>query len=322
MELELKKITLTLKVPWRLSRGESLVKENFVVTLKDEGLIAQSEVAPNRRYGETVEIIEGQFVQFQQASGSFLEKLDRLALRPALRFALESAYLNLQAQEKNISLSDLLALPATDSGIETFFSIPIMPIEEIKDYLASLNRFKRLKIKVNKECATAMACEVHRLRPDALLCVDGNEAWECVESYQEFERSVAHIPLAFVEEPFPSHRKDLYQKLYPHSRFCLMADESILAEDNLDELKTMFHAVNIKLMKTGSLIKARDLLVRARSLGFKTMMGCMIETGLGISYALHFASLLDWADLDGFLLIADNPFPLVQEREGVISFKE
>lgn len=321
MELEISSIKLDLSVPWKLSRNESLFKNNFIITLKDAGLVASSEVAPNIRYGETPEIILQEFESFKNLPSSYLERLDARAWKHSLRFALESAYLNLEAQKKKLSLATLLNLKGPFE-IETCFSVPIMEIADVESYVKKLSRFKSLKIKVNKDCALDLVREVHRCAPNALLRIDGNEAWDNLEDYLEFERAVAGFAIEFIEQPFAASRKDLYRSLYPQTQFCIMADESIEDVDNLDELKTMFHAVNVKLMKTGSLIKGRDLLIRARALGLKTMVGCMIESGLGISYALYLSELVDWADLDGFLLIKNNPFPIIEEVDGIVRFKE
>jgi L-alanine-DL-glutamate epimerase-like enolase superfamily enzyme len=194
-----------------------------------------------------------------------------------------------------------------------------MDPSEVEKYLADYQRFPSLKIKVNQECAWDLVKEVARCAPGKTLRVDGNEAWTDLSEYLKFEERLKWLPIEFIEQPFPAARKDMYRDLHPRTPYVVMADESIEDTDNLAELATMFRAVNIKLMKTGSLIKGRDFLIRARSMGLKTMVGCMVETGLGISYALHLAPWMDWADLDGFLLLKENPFPLVKEEEGIIS---
>ena len=319
MDLAISSLKLDLSVPWKLSRNESLFKNNFIITLRELGFITQSEVAPNIRYGETPEIIISEFEEFKTLPGSFLERLDARSWKHSLRFALESVWLNLEAQKKGISLAQHLSLKGPFE-VETCFSVPIMEVADVKAYVEKLSRFKSLKIKVNSTCATELVKEVHHYAPHANLRIDGNEAWNDLEEYLRFEETVSHLPVEFIEQPFPAARKDLYLALFSETKFCIMADESIEDRDNLDELITMFHAVNVKLMKTGSLMKARDFLIRARSLGLKTMIGCMIESGLGISYALYLSELVDWADLDGFLLIKNNPFPLVEEKEGIVRF--
>lgn len=319
MELNIERIQLPLNVVWKISRNASSEKTNLIVTLSDNGLVAQSEVAPNVRYGESPENIEAEFAEFRKlATNNYLTALNAKDWKHSLRFALESAYHSLAAQKKNQTLKEYLGAPGVLS-VPTSMSIPIMEVSEIENYLKPLSRFQSLKIKVNQDCAWEMVKEVARVAPQKKLRIDGNEGWTDLGAYLSFEEKIKNLPVEFIEQPFPAQLKEMYRELHPRTKQIIMADESIEDSDNLDELQSMFRAVNIKLMKTGSLIKGRDFLIRARSLGFKTMVGCMIETGLGISYALHLAPWMDWADLDGFLLLKKDPFPLVKEQEGIVT---
>ena len=319
MELALDEIVLPLNVVWKISRNASTEKRNFVVTLRDGDFVAQSEIASNTRYGETHELIRQEFHEFRGlAQAGYQEALGARNWKHSLRFALESAYLKLQAQRANQTLAEFIGA-AGKLSIATSMSVPIMDPAEIADYLKPYQRFASLKVKVGQDNAWDMVREVARCAHGKSLRIDGNEAWHDLSAYLAFEEKLKGLPIEFIEQPFPAERKDMYRELHPRTPYVVMADESIEDVDNLAELTTMFRAVNIKLMKTGSLLKGRDFLIKARSLGLKTMVGCMVETGLGISYAVHLAPWMDWADLDGFLLLKENPFPLVEEREGVVS---
>lgn len=319
MELAIERVQLPLNVVWKISRNASTEKINLIVTLRDGALVAQSEVAPNVRYGETPAIIEAEFAEFQKlASIDYQKALDARAWKHSLRFALESAFVHLEAKKKKQSLQDYLGARGK-LHVATSMSIPIMDPSEVEAYLAPLTRFSSLKIKVNQDCAWDLVKEVARLAPNKKLRIDGNEGWTDMASYLAFEAKLKGLPVEFIEQPFPAAEKEMYRELHPKTPYIIMADESIEDHDNLVELQSMFRAVNIKLMKTGSLLKGRDFLIRARQLGFKTMVGCMVETGLGISYALHLAPWMDWADLDGFLLLKNDPYPLVKETKGVVS---
>jgi L-alanine-DL-glutamate epimerase-like enolase superfamily enzyme len=125
--------------------------------------------------------------------------------------------------------------------------------------------------------------------------------------------------IELIEQPFPSSMQEEYKELKKHSKYKLLADESIEDVGDFSDLSSQFHAVNIKLMKTGSLIKARDLLLEAKRHQLTAMMGCMIETTIGISYGMLFGGLVEYVDLDGFLLIKDEPFKLVTENDGVLN---
>lgn len=317
MNISLEKIHLPLKVNWKLSRNETTFKENFIVVLEDNGKTFRSEIAPNIRYDETHESILKQFESWKSTTDFSLESLGN-NLHHSLRFGLESVLLSYQASLEGKTLSEYLGLSPWVKK-ETSFSMPIIPVNEIQEYLEKVRRFRHLKIKVNAETARDMLLEVSKYT-DAKLRVDGNEAWKDFDEFMRFQEQVSHLNIEMMEQPFPSNCVEEYKKLKPLSYFELLADESIEDVGDFNELSLQFHSINIKLMKTGSLIRARDLIEEAKKFKMKTMLGCMIETSIGISYGMLFSGMVDYLDLDGYLLIKDEPFHLLKEEEGFLSF--
>ncbi len=327
MKLSISKIHLDLKVAWKLSRNTSLFKENFIVKMESDERTFLSEVAPNIRYNETIENIESEFKLFletwkdyyQSDEKHYLALLDKLPLKHSLRFALENVWIQLQATRASKNLSQYLNLPLPHP-VETSFTVPIMEIAEIKSYVEKYSRFKSLKIKVNQESAYDLVSEVAKYYKGKLR-IDGNEAWSDVDTYLNFENKISELNVEFIEQPMPAACKSEYLELFKQTKYSLIADESVEDIADFEELRKMFHGINIKLMKTGSLIKARDLLIQARTYKMKTMIGCMIETGIGIYQAMLLTPLCDFVDLDGSLLLSQDPFPLVFEEEGIIKIK-
>ena len=324
MRLWLQKLHLDLKVVWKLSRNQTTFKENFIVHLETSDGEFRSEIAPNIRYGETVEKIENQFNQWLKKTdieGLKTEKeltraLDSTSLFHSLRFGLESAFLASFASSKRESLAEYLKLPRPIS-VATSFSMPIIPVNEIAAYLEPIKRFTSLKIKVNAETALEMLTEIKK-HTQVKLRVDANEGWKDLDQFIKFQESLNGINIELIEQPFPSSMQAEYKELKKRTPYKLLADESIEDVGNFAELSEQFHAVNIKLMKTGSLIKARDFINEARRCNMTAMMGCMIETSIGISYGMLFAGIVEYVDLDGFLLMKDEPFHLVAETEGIL----
>lgn len=325
MKLSLEKRHLELKVNWKLSRNQTTYKENFIVKLETAAGVFYSEIAPNIRYGETVDSILAQFQQWHSVvDWQQLEQLETLTLaldqtelHHSLRFGLESVLLSYLAAKAGQSLSQYLGLPAV-MPVATSFSMPIIPVNEIKDYLAPLTRFKSLKIKVDADTAEEMLQEIQR-HTQVKLRVDANEGWRDLDQFMRFQETLRGMNIELIEQPFPSHMQQEYVALKKMTPYKLLADESIEDVGDFQELARQFHAVNIKLMKTGSLIKARELLLTARQHNLAAMMGCMIETTIGISYGMLFGGMVEYVDLDGFLLIKQEPFQLVQESEGILS---
>lgn len=325
MKLWLEKRHLDLKVNWKLSRNQTTFKENFIVHLETPRGHFLSEIAPNIRYGETVEGIEKQFSAFLNSVDlnlidsdlTLIGLLNNFELFHSLRFGLESAFLSDLAGQKGLSLSQYLGLPKP-MKVATSFSMPITAIGEIKDYLAPLERFQSLKIKVDAESGEEMLKEIKK-HTSVKLRVDANEGWKDLDQFLKFEESLKGMNIELIEQPFPSSMINEYKELKKKTSHVLLADESIEDVGDFSELSKQFHAINIKLMKTGSLIKACELLNQAHQYNMKAMIGCMIETSIGISYGMLFGGLVEYVDLDGFLLIKDEPFRLVDETEGILS---
>lgn len=324
MKLWIEKIHLDLKVNWKLSRNQTTFKENFIVHLEASDGHFRSEIAPNIRYGETIDNISKEFESYIVAVD--IKKIDSInALNDslqsiklhALRFGLESVFLSYLAKQENKTLSQFLALPSPRK-VSTSFSMPIIPVQEIEEYLRPINRFQSLKIKVNAETGADMLREI-RKHTGAKLRVDANEGWNNFEEFLKFEKSLDGMNIELVEQPFPSSMREEYKELKKITPYKLLADESIEDVGDFGELSKQFHAVNIKLMKTGSLTKARDLLIDAKKYGLESMMGCMIETTIGISYGMLFSGMVEYVDLDGFLLVKNEPFHLVNEAEGQLT---
>lgn len=324
MKLWLERKHLDLTVNWKLSRNQTTFKENFIVHLSTDLGLYHSEIAPNIRYGETPDLIQTQFdtwlksVHIDKIHDELDLKLalDKTKLFHSLRFGLESAFLRFIAFKNNKTLSEFLNLPIVKK-VATSFSMPIMPISEIESYLAPLKRFKSLKIKVDAESGKDMLAEIKK-HTNVALRVDANEGWKDLDSFMTFQESMKGMNIELIEQPFPSSMETEYRELKKKTPYKLLADESIEDVGDFSKLSEQFHAVNIKLMKTGSLIRARDLLLEAKKHNLEAMMGCMIETTIGIYYGMLFAGMVEYVDLDGFLLVKNEPFHLVTETEGIL----
>ena len=154
------------------------------------------------------------------------------------------------------------------------------------------------------------------------LRIDANEGFDSLSEFLRFEEAIKDFNIEFIEQPFPVHFKQEYKELKKQSIFEIIADESVEDDFHPEELCEMFHGVNIKLMKAGGLLRAKELLEKAKSYGLKTMIGCMIESSLGISEALYLAHLADYLDLDGHLLISNDPYPdMIEFKNGFLKIR-
>jgi L-alanine-DL-glutamate epimerase-like enolase superfamily enzyme len=326
MEWIIKPIKLELKYTWKLSRNSSDYKVNYLIGVKDGLHAAQGEVAPNIRYNETAEIIESAFENFKNKASevfgqdlgihAFTNLLDELDLPHALRFGIESAYIHLQCAKSKQSLNQYLQIPAPIK-VATCYTLPIMEHKLIAEFYNTYNldRFQYIKIKVNAETGIEELSALSKVCPKPLM-IDANEAWKNPDDLMVFMKQLRPYRIAFVEQPMPSAMEDAYKYLKPKSPYVIMADESCLAEANINALQNQFSGINMKLMKSGGYLNGLRIINEAKQLGLKTMVGCMVETTLGMSGAWALCGLTDYADLDGYMIIKDEPFAILSEENG------
>ena len=178
-------------------------------------------------------------------------------------------------------------------------------------------RFQALKVKVDQETGLDLVQEVSRKFQGPLL-IDANEAWTDPETLLNFFENLKPYNILFIEQPMPATETEGYIYLKKKSPFDIYADESVLDDPDWDALQQQFHGVNMKLMKAGGYLRGKFILEEARRRGLKTMIGCMIETSLGIWSAMQLSGLAQTADLDGFLILKGDPFKIVREENGVL----
>lgn len=294
MSYNLLKVKLDLKVSWKISRNDSTHKENFILNHRG----CESEVAPNIRYGETPERIEKEFQELINNPKDF---------NPNWSNSFKNAVNNVRLKEScGGFLYDCLKLKKKNKVL-TSFSIPIMELEEVQNYLKINNQFEIYKLKVCGPKGIDLLDEVCRYT-NKKIRIDANEGFKSLEEYLQFEELIKEYNIEFIEQPFSASMTSEYIELKKISRFEIIADESVEEDFDGELFQQMFHGVNIKLMKAGGIEEGIKLLKKARKYNLKTMIGCMIETSLGISEAFLLASLCDYCDLDGALLIKNDPY--------------
>ena len=324
MEWKLEKLKLELKYVWKISRNTSEYKENFIVSCQLNGAIGKGEVAPNIRYNETPENIAEAFTKAEQGlkdcptePAAFEKYLLDLKLPNALRFGIESAFVHAHCLQAGIDLFEFLELEKPKQ-VATCYTLPIMEPSAIAGFYKQygLNRFHFLKVKINDAAAIDMVDALCKLGNHPIM-IDANEAWKDVDELIRFLPKLQAYPIEFIEQPLPAAEKAAYEYLKAKSYLPIMADESVLDQPNFDELEIQFHGINMKLMKAGGYLNGIRILKEAKARGLKTMIGCMVETTLGISSAWNLGSLVQYADLDGCLIVGNDPFHLLKEENGI-----
>lgn len=336
MELTLQTWPLRLARRWtiasRTGPGGGPGTEEFPVVLarlRDrDGVEGLGESAPSDRYLESVESVRQalarvdphrlSFARFEE-SQAYLESV--LAQAPAARCALNIALLDGAARRAGQSVHAFLGLPFTEGRHLTSFSIGLDDPEVIETKVREASAYPVLKLKLGGGTDRENLAALRRAAPDKPVRVDANEAWKTREqALKELEWLAADGRIQFVEQPMPASasRADL-EWLKARSPLPLMADESYRSAADLTAAVGCFHAVNVKLVKAGGITAGLAALRAARTAGLQTMLGCMIETSILIAAAAQLAELTDYLDLDGNLLVTNDPFVGPAVDRGILS---
>ena len=300
-----------------------------ILKLEQDGVIGLGESAPSTRYDENVDKVaafldrvDSKRLSFQDLEGS-LNYLDSLGTGNAsAKGALDMALLDGAARLAGKPVFDHLGLGFTEGRHVTCFSIGIDTPEMIRRKVQEAEIFPSLKLKVGNPDDRENLKALRDVAPEKPVRVDANEGWTTKEeALERIEWMAQDGNIEFIEQPMPasSPPSDMAW-LKERSPLPLYADESYHQADDVGLCSDCFHGVNVKLMKTGGITRAKAALDAARRSGLKTMIGCMIETSILISAGAHLAELADYLDLDGNLLCGNDPYEGVKHDKGVLSF--
>jgi L-alanine-DL-glutamate epimerase-like enolase superfamily enzyme len=321
---EIEPIDLYLKYTWKLSRNETDVKTNFIVKATCDRHTGYGEVAPNIRFDETPALIQTEFEGFLAALPIDAGKEETINLiqsgkfSQSLRCGLDVAFHHLMARTEQNTISSYFELPAP-AAITTAYTIPVMDPADIQPFADqwNLNQFPVWKVKIARDSGLDALKEVVRISEKQLI-VDPNEAMADVEELIQMMEKLKNKPIVFFEQPMPAELTEEYLYLKKHATFEVFADESITADPDWDFIGRAFDGVNVKMQKAGGYAKSSSMLKKAKELGLKTMIGCMVETTLGIGSAMQIAGIADYWDLDSFMIINNEPFHQISCENGVL----
>ena len=334
MKLSFRRFDLRLTHTWTIASslaegGKNTYPAVFVELHDDDGVVGLGEAAPSNRYKETaqtcvefLERVDPARLSFDDLHGSmaYVESLSPKDFSP--KGAINIALLDAAAKKTSQPLHDFLGLGFTDGKHVTSFTIGIDTPEMIRRKVQEAEPFPILKIKVGSPNDAENLAAVREIAPTKTLRVDANEAWTSKEEALRRLEWLARDPhIEFIEQPMPACTpSEDFAWLKERSPMPIMADESYLNVSDLARCADCFHAVNVKLCKTGGVTRGFEALSAARKAGLKTMLGCMIESSILTSAGAHLAELTDWLDLDGNILITNDPFRGVSSERGAMSF--
>lgn len=324
--LRWQRLTLVLRHPFRLSYGVSETRQTYWLRLGEDVGWGEATLPPY--YGVDLSVCEAYWAQRAGADRNLPRSLEEVLAwvgetgpAPA-RCALEMAVLDYLARQAGQPLYRWLGLPAPPR-LPTSVTIAIDTPDAMAEMARRMQAYPVLKLKLGGAEDLERLARVRAARPDAEIRVDANAGWTLDEAQAYLPRLEA-LGIAMIEQPLPKSAVVEMGQLQSMTHIPIVADESLQTFADVEALAAAgVQGINVKLMKTGGLLNALQIIRRARELGLKILLGCMIETSLGTTAMAHLAALADWLDLDAPLLIANDPFEgLTYDAEGRIQVPE
>jgi L-alanine-DL-glutamate epimerase-like enolase superfamily enzyme len=310
MQLKIYEYDMKLKYPFSISRHTYYSQPNIVLELQHDGLSGYGEATLNPYYHITIDNLKASFLEmrkkledynFESPDQLFNDFSDYLDINSFALGALNNASWDLFGKLTNCPVSKLIDLENRQNP-QTSYTLGIDNKTGLLKKLEDLP-WPIYKIKLGTPDDLEVIKFI-RKHTNSVIRVDANCAWDFEQTVALSEELKA-LNVEFIEQPIPAHNSD--QKLcFKKSKLPLIADESCCTELDVAQCKDNFHGINIKLLKCGGLSPALRMIKNARNLGLTIMIGCMTESSIGISAAAQLLPFVDYADLDGPLLLADD----------------
>lgn len=323
MQVRCQSYQLQLRDPFTISRGTVSVQPTLIVSVEQDGLVGYGEATTNSYYNITLESMEAALNRVRPTLADYtLENPAELwadldAELSGCRFAqcaLDCAVWDLYAKMHQMPLWQLWGFAPDAEYPPSCYTIgldkPDIMIRKMKD----VSPWPVYKIKLNKTGGLDLVRAL-REHTEARFRVDANCSWE-VADVQSRAAELRELNVELIEQPLAAEQYDEMKTLKGKCALPLMADESCQVEADIDRCIESFDAVNVKLVKCGGLTPARRMITRAKQNGLQVMVGCMTESSIGIAAGVHLLPLLDYADLDGALLLAEDIAEGISWSEG------
>lgn len=320
MKLEHEVIELHTRHAFNIAReaAPTARRSVWVRLTDDDGHTGWGEAAATPYYGETADTVIAVLPRYRQAMDdaaagdpSALERIEKgvasaVGYNPSARSAISAALHDLAGKRLGVPVWKLWGLDPA-AAPSSSFTIGIDDLEVMRAKVREAASYPILKIKVGTSRDEQIVAMIREEAPDVVIRVDANTAWTAKEAIRACDMLESY-GVEFVEQPLPPADAEGMRLLRRRSRLPIVADESCRTSADIPALVGAVDGVNIKLAKCGSLREAIRIVHAARAHGMKVMLGCMIESTLGIAAAVQLAPLMDYVDLDGAALLASDPF--------------
>jgi L-Ala-D/L-Glu epimerase len=321
--IEAEVVRVKLRHTWTTTMSASTHRDTLHVRYTRDGITGVGEGAPIIRYHEDAEsgkkVVESLNDLLSTADPGKYDKLNADILRRvdghwAAKAAIDIAILDWVGQRLGIPIHRLFGLDPVDAPVTTF-SIGIDTPEITRQKVKEAEPYPVLKIKVGLDSDEATIAAVRSVT-DKPLRVDANEGWKTKEEALKKIQWLQTQGVEFIEQPLPAAMIDETRWLRDRVEIPIIADEVCLRPEDIPKLAGAYDGINVKIDKAGGILQGYRMIQIGRALGMKTMLGCMISTSVSVTASAQLSPLVDYADLDGNLLIANDPYSGVLVKNG------
>jgi len=321
MHIDAKPLDLKLTTPFRISRGVQYTSPNVIVEVNHDDYTGYGEASPTEYYGESVETVFACVTMFAGNLGDdpfmiedIMQRLDKIIrLNPSAKAAVDMALYDIMGKMLGVPVYKLLGLNPARTP-RTSFTIGIdSPAQMAKKALLA-NNYPILKVKVGTRHDLEILKAIREVS-SATIRVDANAGWTPKEAIRMINALVPYN-IEFVEQPITPRDLAGLKLIRDNVPVPIIADESSITCEDIPLLANCVDGINIKLMKCAGIRHALKMIHVARAHNLRVMIGCMIESSLAITAATHLTPLVDYADLDGNLLIDNDPYVGVTVENG------
>lgn len=312
MKLQLHAFDLPLQHVFTISRESTEVQPTLIVELVEGEFHGFGEATTNEYYGYTIDNMAAALETVRPdiegtaaiEPGELWHRLaDRLGQNPFAQCALDQAAHDVWGKKLGKPVYRLWGLDTARIPVSDY-TIGIDRLEVMVDKMREFPNWPVYKIKLGTPGDLEIVRELRR-HTDAVFRVDANCAWTAEETIRN-SRALKELNVEFIEQPMAAECWDEMERVYRESALPVIADESCIVECDVPRCHGHFHGINIKLCKCGGLTPARRMIEQARQLGLTVMVGCMTESTVGISAIAQLLPLLDYVDMDGAALLAED----------------
>ncbi len=305
--------TFPIAGSFTISRGSRTEIEVMVAEITDGVHKGRGECVPYSHYGESMASVRRQIEDMAPliGKGGSREELNQTLAPGAARNALDCALFDLEAKMTGQRAWELAGL-APPPDLLTAYTLSLGSPDEMAKAAHGAREHRLLKLKLGGMGDPERVAAVRQGAPDSRLIVDANEAWT-PDMFLPFSTALAELGVELIEQPLPAGNDQMLSDCAHPVPIC--ADESCHVSADLDALTGRYDLVNVKLDKSGGLTEGLILTREAKRRGFGVMVGCMLGTSLAMAPAVLLASLADYVDLDGPLLLA-------KDREAPLSYSD